>query len=318
MKIFFIMNGARSAISPGLIQRLRTILDESGHEYRMEISRSLEDSNALVEEAASTGYDTLWMGGGDGTINVLLNQSILAHMTLGVVPMGTVNALARALAIPLDPEEACRFLLKAKVRPMNLGCVNGERLFLCFASVGFDAAVVHDVGGAFKRLGGRLAYLAAGVASVFTLKRIVPFEMSPGADAHIFTEKTGSRADDLTLPASKPDHGYSLVVSNIRNYAGFDLFPDAHPCANAMEMWLFRHRRLDAMAVWSAVTLLRLDKWKRRLKRDVGHYMVRSFVLKSEAPMYIQLDGEAITLGDGRHYEFEFREHAVNVLAMGD
>jgi len=315
MKILFIINGGRGAVSPGLVERLRRVLDDSGRDYRLEITRSLDESNAIVAEAAVGGYDTLWMGGGDGTINVLLNQSLPSHMTLGVVPMGTVNALARALGVPMDPEEACRFLLTASPRAMNLGCVNGERLFLCFGSVGFDAAVVHDVGGTFKRLGGRLAYAAAAAASVFSLKRLVPFSMTAHAPAQLLADDPA--IDATAEPRREPlqDHGYSLVVSNIRNYAGFNLFPDAHPCAGQMEMWLFRDRRLDAMAVWSAVTLLGLHRWKRHLRRNVGHYLVRSFVLESDAPMYLQLDGEAVHCGDGRRYEFEFREHAVQVLA---
>lgn len=328
MKIFFIINGGRAAVSPALVARFRECLRGSGVEHRIEISRTLAEANQLVAEAVETGFDTLWMGGGDGTINVLLNQNLPAHMALGVVPMGTVNALARALGIPLQPEEACRFLLEAKPRPMNLGCVNGERLFLCFASVGFDAAVVHDVGGTFKRLGGRLAYAAAGAASIFSMKRIVPFKMQTASGAQLLDDNSrwqrrptaeietqNASASAPSTPTPLADNGYSLVVSNIKNYAGFNLFPDAHPCADAMEMWLFRKRRLDAMAVWGAVTLLGLDKWKRHLRRDVGHYLVRSFTLESDAPMYLQLDGEAVTLGDGRLYEFEFQQRAVTVLA---
>lgn len=301
-------------MSPGLLRRFHTLLDEAGVDYRMEISHTLEESCRYVEEAAAQGYEALWMGGGDGTINGVLNQDFPSHMHLGVVPMGTVNALARALKIPMNPVEACRFLLTAEPRQMNLGCVNGERVFLCFGSIGFDAAVVHDVGGAFKRVGGRLAYLVAGVVSVFSMKRLVPFTVSPGEGAVITDRfKRANELESSRAPAS--DGGYSLVVSNISNYAGFKLFPDAHPCADDMEMWLFRDRRLDAMAVWSAVTFLGLDKWKRYLRKNVGHYMVRSFVVESEAPMYLQLDGEAITCGDGRRFEFVFQENAVSVLA---
>ncbi len=322
MKIFFIINGGRGAVSPALVLRLRKILEEAGAQYRLEISRTLDESKSLVDEAAASDFDTLWMGGGDGTINVLLNQSMPAHMTLGVVPMGTVNALARALGIPINPEDAVRFLLKAKPRAMNLGCVNGERLFLCFAGVGFDAAVVHDVGGAFKRVGGRLAYLAAGVASVFALRRIVPFTLELHGKNVSFQRKKSLGKDWPPGPpynraefASIPDRGYSFVLSNIKNYAGFNLFPDAHPCAEAMEMWLFRHRRIDARAAWSAVSMLGWNRGRMYLRGNVGHYLVTGFTVKSEQPMYLQLDGEAVRLADGRRYEFVFQEAAVRVLA---
>jgi diacylglycerol kinase family enzyme len=312
MKIFFVINGGRALVSPALVSRLRTILDEARANYRLEISQSLEHSNQLVAEASAGGYDTLWMGGGDGTIHVLLNQAMPAHMNLGVVPMGTVNALARALGIPMQPAEAVRFLLKASPRPMNIGCVNDTRRFLCFAGVGFDAAVVHDVGGAFNRIGGRVAYAAAGAMSVFALKRIVPFDLEfVGRDAGSVPHGTiAIQPDDLPTK----DHGYSLVLSNIRNYAGFNLFPDAHPCADAMEMWVFRHRRIDAMALWTAATMFGWKSWQRHMRSDVGHYLVQSFTVTSERPLYLQLDGEAVLLGDGTRYEFEFCREAVNVL----
>ncbi len=309
-------------MSPTLIRRLRHLLDEAAVDYRLEVSRTLEESNSLVMQAASQGFDTLWMGGGDGTINVLLNQSIPANLTLGVVPMGTVNALARALGIPINPEEAVKFLLKAQPRAMNVGCVNGERLFLCFAGVGFDAAVVHDVGGAFKRVGGRLAYLAAGVASVFALRRIVPFDLElTGKDVSQerkkFLGREGSTGSTYSREEFGPisDRGYSFVLSNIRNYAGFNLFPDAHPCAEAMEMWLFRHRRVDAMAAWSALCLLGWNRGRMYLRGNVGHYLVTGFTVKSRQPMYLQLDGEAVRMGDGTRYEVVYQQAAVKVLA---
>jgi len=229
-----------------------------------------------------------------------------------------VNALARALGIPMQPEEAVRFLLKASPRSMNIGCVNQERMFLCFAGVGFDAAVVHDVGGAFKRFGGRLAYAAAGAFSVFALKRIVPFELELQGASKM--RAGGKQKDVPEAEVEKPDpnilrdRGYSMVLSNIRNYAGFNLFPDAHPCADAMEMWVFRHRRVDAMAQWTAATMIGWNRWKRYLRGNVGHYLVQGFVVKSDRPMYLQLDGEAVRLGDGTRYEFEFCREAVRVL----
>lgn len=320
MRVFFIINGGRAPVSPSLVSRLRAILEEWGGDFRLEISRTLEDAHALVGEASHLGYDTLWMGGGDGTIHVLLNDAMPAHMNLGVVPMGTVNALARALGIPMQPEEAVRFLLKATPRRMNIGCVNGERRFLCFAGVGFDAAVVHDVGGAFKRVGGRLAYAAAGAASIFALRRIVPFELQLAPGTNFATEPRQGESDFRLEPgegAPWVDRGYSLVLSNIRNYAGFNLFPDAHPCADAMEMWLFRHRRIDAMALWTAASMFGWKRWQRYMKRDVGHYLVRDFAVVSERPMYLQLDGEAVQLGDGTRYEFEFCADAVTVM-MGE
>lgn len=305
MKIFFIINGGRAPVAAPLINSLRALLDDAGADYRLEVSLTLEESNAYVAQAQAGGYDTLWMGGGDGTIHVLLNQALFTGLHLGVVPMGTVNALARALGIPLHPEAAVRYLLKATPRPMNVGRVNGERRFLCFAGVGFDAAVVHDVSGLFKRFGGRAAYALAGLRRALRLGKIPPFTLELPSDAVPVND-----------PGAPPhgQRGYSLVLSNIRNYAGFNLFPQAHPCGHAMEMWVFRNRRIDAMSLWIGASVVGWEFFRRRLRRNVGHYRVRDFVVTSHEPMILQLDGEAVILGDGRRYEFEFCEGAVSIM----
>ena len=85
-----------------------------------------------------------------------------------------------------------------------------------------------------------------------------------------------------------------------------------------MEMWLFRHRRIPSMVAWSAASLLGQESWQHGLRKDVGHYLVRNFTVTSEKPMYLQLDGEAVTLGNGTRYEFIFQEAAVRVLTAPD
>src|SRR5690606_17668663 len=147
-------------------------------------------------------------------------------------------------------------------------------------------------------------------------KRIVPFDLelqgavSAGQKLEkAVAGKAANAGENCAVDATAQDleirdHGYSMVVSNIRNYAGFNLFPDAHPCADAMEMWVFRHRRVDAMAAWTAATIFGVRRWQRYLRGNVGHYLVQSFTVTSSRPMYLQLDGEAVRLGEGTRYEF--------------
>ena len=71
------------------------------------------------------------------------------------------------------------------------------------------------------------------------------------------------------------------------------------------------------MALWTAASMFGWKRWQRYMKRDVGHYLVRDFAVMSERPMYLQLDGEAVQLGDGTRYEFEFCADAVTVM-MGE
>lgn len=317
VKIFFLVNGGRKPVPDAVLERFRKRLSRDSAQHRVQMSTNLQQARELVHLAAQEKFDTLWVGGGDGTIHVLLNQALDLNLAFGVVPMGTVNALARSLGIPLTPDAAIEHLLKAQPQPMDVGLVNGSQRFLCFASIGFDAAVVHDVRGAFKRYGGRVAYFLAGVAAILKMGRIAPFqvELHPGYlpvgdDAAAACPVDTETAQGLSLP----DTGYSMMVSNISNYAGFPLFHGVQPCSGNMEFWLFRKRRLDSMLAWAAATGTRNRALQKRLEKSVGHYLVGGFTVRSEAPMFLQLDGEAVELADNREYRFECLPSAARVL----
>jgi len=92
--------------------------------------------------------------GGDGTINEVVN-GLEKDATLGILPLGTVNVLARELELPLKAEAACERILTGKESRIDLGVATNhegvERRFTCMAGVGFDAHVVDAVSPRLKR-----------------------------------------------------------------------------------------------------------------------------------------------------------------------
>ena len=61
--------------------------------------------------------------GGDGTVNETINGLAVAgkSVSFGFVPLGTVNDLARAIGIPLDPEQAISMLSEAALVVLDIG-----------------------------------------------------------------------------------------------------------------------------------------------------------------------------------------------------
>src|ERR687889_892446 len=108
-----------------------------------------EHPNHATELAALAGDRLVVAAGGDGTVNEVLN-GLSRQATLGVLPLGTANVLARELGLPLDPAEACQRILKGERSRVDFGvATNGagaERRFACMAGVGFVAKVIGDVG----------------------------------------------------------------------------------------------------------------------------------------------------------------------------
>lgn len=121
----------------------------------------------LAREAAAAGCDLALAVGGDGTANEVAEGLLGSETTLGLVPVGSGNGLARTLGIPLDPTGAVERLGGAVTRRMDVGFANG-RLFLNVAGAGFDAAV----GAAFHRRGkeggrrGIFTYVKLGLANL--------------------------------------------------------------------------------------------------------------------------------------------------------
>lgn len=111
-----------------------------------------------IETAAAEPIDVLIVGGGDGTIrtaarHLMSSQIGGSRIGLGILPLGTMNRLAKDLAIPLDLAQAAGFLAVAQPKAMDVATVNGS-IFLCNSLMG--ATVRYSVGRA--RLRGKPAH----------------------------------------------------------------------------------------------------------------------------------------------------------------
>jgi diacylglycerol kinase family enzyme len=107
----------------------------------------------LARQAVEDRVDYVVALGGDGTLNEVVN-GLLAEgpsadvPTLGIVPGGCANVLARSLGLPTDPIEATAVLLTGvragRHRTISLGRAD-ERWFTFCAGLGIDAATVRRV-----------------------------------------------------------------------------------------------------------------------------------------------------------------------------
>ena len=116
---------------------------------------------------AATGVDTILVLGGDGivheAVNGLMGRAEDDRPTLGVIPVGSGNDLARTLHIPDDITTACDALLAADVQLSDVGRVNNE-YFIETLSFGLDAAIALDTVERRKKTGkrGTMLYMESG------------------------------------------------------------------------------------------------------------------------------------------------------------
>ena len=146
-----------------------------------------ERPNHATELAAEAGGRLVVAAGGDGTVNEVVN-GLSRDATLGILPLGTANVLARELGLPLDVEGACRRILDGGETRVDLGVAiddaGNERRFACMAGVGFDAKVVGDVSPREKRYLRGLAFQVAAFRVLF-MNRFPPVEITTGDETHV-------------------------------------------------------------------------------------------------------------------------------------
>ncbi len=134
-------------------------------------------------EAAKEWRDGLLIvAGGDGTINDVINglgkAGFPEGVTLALLPAGTGNDLAAALAIPEDLDEAENVIRQNRVRTLDVARVRsegvGERFFINVATGGIGAEISEANYEELKSRWGKLSYLRASleVARDFDVKEV--------------------------------------------------------------------------------------------------------------------------------------------------
>lgn len=173
-RVALIYNPASGQYSPrrnAALQQAIALLREAGIEAEKIETHGPGTAGPLAAEAALRGCDTIIACGGDGTVHEILQSLVGTDAALGVIPLGTANALAADLGLQVSPVKAVRRLLTATPMRVPVGRIsyfNGtgrahERYFTVAAGVGADALFLSRLDSGLKRRLGYVLYLIEGL-----------------------------------------------------------------------------------------------------------------------------------------------------------
>ena len=247
----------------------------------------LSDIDSIIAQEAPAA-DLIILGGGDGTLSGSAAAVMQADRPLGILPMGTANDFARALAIPFDLEQAASVIVDGRRRHVDVGVLNG-RPFLNVASIGLGADVARFHTGERKR---RLKLLSYPLSWIDAYRRHRPFRARIDCDGDVRVRRCAQ-----------------LAVGSGRHYGGgMTLSADAQ----VDDGWL-RVYYVDPVGVWGWMRLLPILRLGRqRWEPNTDLLRARSVAIETRRAKPINVDGELIGQTPAR---FSILPRALEVIA---
>lgn len=266
---------------------------------------SIDDpGRGMAAEAIDEGCDLVIAVGGDGTVRAVAEALAGTETTLGIVPQGTGNLLARNLGVPLNGmKPALERVRDATPQHIDLGWVDFDgqsRAFAVMVGFGIDAQMLVETDDDLKSKAGWLAYVEAMGRAL-----------------------AGTEMTDITVMIDDRDpqevRGHTMLIGNCGMLqGGIRLLPDAQ----------LDDGLLDILLVSSEGALQWLDTvrsfvWDNGIRRLLGggdtavstdstqHLAVEKISVELASPLVFEIDGEE--MGEVSSFSVRVQPGAITV-----
>jgi len=262
-------------------------LRRSGLEYEAYVTEKTGDAGRFAARLTEPGLEgqVLVVVGGDGTLNEVVNGlSFRGQVTLGYIPAGTGNDLARSLKLPRSPWRCLKKVLNPKnVRLLDYGVLSYEcgepvhRRFLISSGIGLDAQACQRIAEARLKVRGRLRvpmgleYIAYGLCQLVRARPVKGYLILDGTRRVEF------------------NHIY-FVAAHIHPFegGGFRFAPGADSGDGLLEVCVVQcSAKLKLFAMMA-------DAFFGRMKgrHGVRFYTCQELQVHVDSPMCVHADGE--------------------------
>ncbi len=266
------------------------ILRGGGIEANLFPTDSREHAGDEARRAMAAGCDTIFACGGDGTIHNMIQVMAHSPVALGVLPMGTANALAHDLGLPMSVPAAAKAVLHGATRRIALGRVTCAGLsglpttcyFTVAAGVGVDAHLFYKLHSGVKQRMGMAAYYAKAWHMWFTY---------PMTRFRVEYTETGSSAPQST-------EATELLAVRIRNFGGVvqHLAPGASLDRNDIRLVFAQTGSRLAYLAYVTGSMLRRAWNIPGIERAYSMKATCDYTTSAEAgrKIYVEADGELL------------------------
>ncbi|MBQ7050976.1 MAG: YegS/Rv2252/BmrU family lipid kinase [Firmicutes bacterium] len=203
------------------LDRFIEIFSEKEYEIRVFRSRRVGDMAEYLKECNLSCTQAIFVAGGDGTINEVVNalMEMACKIPVGVIPAGTDNAFAKSLGFGADLEENMQALSAMIPMAVDVARVN-EQYFVNVCSAGSFASLV-NISSDMKNSMGRMAYWVKGMSVLSKIHKMnlcIEVDGVKYEDQFVFFMIVNARIrrqDRETIRQKLSDGKYDLIAVRI-------------------------------------------------------------------------------------------------------
>ncbi len=227
-----LINRSAGRKSPDLAE-VEALLAGTNIEFELVAPDTRSAAQAMVQEAAERGIRNFIAGGGDGTVNAVVNAVMALDIgtkpVLGVLPLGTGCDLLRTFGLPNDPESAARHLGSPETYDIDVVVLTGAwgtHYYANVAQAGVGAAAAETAPKLMRSLGIARYPLAFGT-------RLPRF---PRAKIRLKTERREIESEAL-----------AVIMANAQFFAGgWNVAPKATLVDGVIDIQIFDVKKTEA------------------------------------------------------------------------
>jgi diacylglycerol kinase (ATP) len=268
------------------VRSSRALAFASRHGHAVALTAHPGHAADLARRALDDGCELVVAVGGDGTLNEVAGALLDGPVTLGLVPCGSGNGLARHLGIYGSHRHVFRTLTEGRSCLIDTGLADG-RPFFTTAGLGFEA----EISARFNESGHRgfLRYLALSIRA---------FREWQPEDCFILHDSSRERV-----------HAFTLTAANASQYGNHArIAPHARVDDGLLDLCV-----VPPITPWNALPLLgRLFTGTLAGAPGITFRKFARFTVERAKPGLIHTDGEVHQAG--ARVEFAIRPRSLRVL----
>lgn len=265
----------------GKQKKIETLLKENLNQdifdYTVRYTERIHHGTDIAREAVDQGCDCVVAVGGDGSVNDVAQGLKDTGVTMGIIPCGSGNGLARGLKIPLTPASAIKLLNQRNEHLIDSIVINDKYISVNAAGVGFDAYIARLMKAAKTR--GFAAYTNLILREYASYKNNTYCLTIDG--------RTIKRSAWFIAVANGRQFGYNLSVA-----------PKANLSDGLIDISIIDKIPLDHILITAPMAFMNLLDHSQHVET----FRAKDILIEGNVHKWVNIDGEGENLGNTLHF----------------